>query len=400
MVERPQWSPPRSTLPEPGDGAPLFSMTDALELVRLYGRMIGGVIGLGVIAGLIYLAGATPVYQARSQLLIEARVPHSFIEQLSEAMVALDTPQIESQLALLRSEQIAELVVKRHNLVDDPELGGRVPSWSLFRWWTDPATTPAASATATASGKPAIAPIASGAAPDKPVDSERMLAAMAGLQARMDVRRHGLSYAIDITYTSTDPAMAARMANAIADAYVEDRLRTRAHAARQGSEWLEERIAEIRRQMNAAALDVQQFRARRDYRIIGRGDRTGAGDGDARGAAATSAGPGASAETHTLEELEARAHTYRKIYESYLQGYAESVQRQSYPVTNDRVITRATKPSRKSRPRGSLILLGSVAFSAIGGLGVALLLYSLRGRRMPSTREPAEPAEGSLVKAA
>ena len=89
----------------------------------------------------------------------------------------------------------------------------------------------------------------------------------------MDARRVGLSYAIDITYSSADPAKAARLANAIADAYVEDRLRTRAHSARQGSEWLEEQIADIRRQMNAAALEVQQFRARRDYRIIGRADR-------------------------------------------------------------------------------------------------------------------------------
>lgn len=392
MLDRPHWTSRRDEPPHPGEETPLISMADVHNLLLGYGRMIVGLVVAALAAALVYLAGATPTYQARAQLLIESKVPHSFIEQISEAFVALDTPQVESQLALLRSEQIAELVVRKHDLVDDPELHGRVPSWSLFGSWStpDPKAAPA----------PAAAP---GGQQDAASEADKLLSAIAGLQSRMDVRRHGLSYAIDIVYSSADPAKAARIANAIADGYVEDRLRTRAHAARQGSEWLEERISDIRRQMNAAALDVQEFRARRDYRIVGRSDRAGPGDGDAgkggEARASAAAGAAGAKDTQTLEELEARAHTYRKIYESYLQGYAESVQRQSYPVTNDRVITRATKPGRKSRPRGLLILIGSGLLAAIGGIGIALIHYSISGQRREMRHAPDEAGDGQLVAA-
>lgn len=377
MLERPEWSIERRRASAGDDLPPLASLAGLLGFVRRFGRMVAGIVAICMATALVYLYGATPVYRARAQLLIESKVPHSFIEQISEAFVALDTPQIESQLALLRSEQIAELVVRKLDLVDDAELLGRVPSWSLFGTRVASQTPPSST-----SAQPAASPDPN-AARSNP-SAEQLRSAIAGLQARMEARRVGLSYAIDISYASSSPATAALMANAIADAYVEDRLRTRAHSARQGSEWLEQRIAEIRRQMNAAALDVQEFRARRDYRIIGRNDRGAAIDSEQRVADARAAGSSSSTsavahdkETQTLEELEARAHTFRKIYESYLQGYAESVQRQSFPVTNDRVITRATRPDRKSHPQRLLLLAATGILSVMMGVGIALLLYSL-----------------------
>lgn len=372
MLERPDWSTER--WPAPGDNIrmPLLTLIGALPFLRRFGRLIAVIVAIGILSALVFLMGATPVYRARAQLLIESKVPHSFIEQISEAMVALDTPQIESQLALLRSEQIAELVVRRHSLIDDPELQGRIPAWTLSR---------------KSALVPSSLPAAQGPSFDAPqgtdltAEGEKLRVAIEALQSRMDARRVGLSYAIDIVYSSADPAQAARLANAIADAYVEDRLRTRAQSARQGSEWLEERIAAIRRQMNSAALEVQQFRAKRDYRIIGQSDRV-QNDGDGTRAAgrevdALGAAPQPGKEAQTFEELEARAHTYRKIYESYLQGYAESVQRQSFPVTNDRVITRATRPVGKSYPRGLPTLAIAAVLSTITAFGLALVLLSL-----------------------
>ncbi len=380
MLERPDWSTERRHGPGDDNRTPLLTLFGALAFLRRFGRLIAVIVAAGILAAFVYLMGATPVYHARAQLLIESKVPHSFIEQISEAMVALDTPQIESQLALLRSEQIAELVVRRHNLIDDPELQGKIPSWTLSRPSVQAPAAGHATAPAPASPAPATpSPAAEG--PEAAAEAEKLRVAIEGLLSRMDARRVGLSYAIDIVYSSADPAKAARLANAIADAYVEDRLRTRAHSARQGSEWLEERIADIRRQMNSASLDVQQFRARRDYRIIGRNDRVPA-DGeatpaDARPADPISATPPPGKEAQTLEELEARAHTYRKIYESYLQGYAESVQRQSFPVTNDRVITRATRPVGKSHPRRLLTLVAAGILSFIVAFGLALVVFSL-----------------------
>ena len=65
-----------------------------------------------------------------------------------------------------------------------------------------------------------------------------------------------------------------------------------------------------------------------------------------------------------LRELESNAQTYQALYDNFLQRYMESVQQQSFPVTETRVITAASPPLSPDHPRTRLIL-------ALGG-GVGL----------------------------
>ena len=61
----------------------------------------------------------------------------------------------------------------------------------------------------------------------------------------------------------------------------------------------------------------------------------------------------------TLHNLESSAQTARALYDNFLQRYMESVQQQSFPVTEARLITRATQPLYKSAPRTPLIMGGA-----------------------------------------
>ena len=61
-----------------------------------------------------------------------------------------------------------------------------------------------------------------------------------------------------------------------------------------------------------------------------------------------------------LKALESRAETYRAIYESFLQRSMEAAQQESFPLTEARVITRATPPLSRSKPNLWLVLGGSV----------------------------------------
>jgi capsular exopolysaccharide synthesis family protein len=198
--------------------------------------------------------------------------------------------------------------------------------------------------------------------------------------SRLDVRREGMSHAIDISFTAYDPGLAADIANAIAEAYVADQMATRARAIRQGTEWLEERIEQIRGRMNAAALTVQEFKAKRDYRI--KRDREIGASGTAQDSDR--------AEPNTLDELESRAFAYRKIYENLIQTYAQTVELQSFPVANARVITKATRPSSKSHPRTALVLAFGLMAGTLLGFGISFLRYSLDR----SVRTPAQIREG------
>ncbi|HEY4848668.1 MAG TPA: AAA family ATPase [Methylocella sp.] len=65
-----------------------------------------------------------------------------------------------------------------------------------------------------------------------------------------------------------------------------------------------------------------------------------------------------------LRELESNANNYRTIYDSFLQRYMESVQQQSFPITETRLISPAIPPTHKSRPIALVVL----AISTAGGL--------------------------------
>jgi succinoglycan biosynthesis transport protein ExoP len=68
-----------------------------------------------------------------------------------------------------------------------------------------------------------------------------------------------------------------------------------------------------------------------------------------------------------LRELESNAQSYQAMYDNFLQRYMESVQQQSFPITEARVISAATRPLNKSQPKSLIIL----AASLLGGLVLA-----------------------------
>jgi polysaccharide biosynthesis transport protein len=70
-----------------------------------------------------------------------------------------------------------------------------------------------------------------------------------------------------------------------------------------------------------------------------------------------------------LRELETAANTYRGIYETFLSRFTQSVQQQSFPSTEARVVTVATPPGSPSSPKVALTL----ALATICGLGLGLM---------------------------
>ena len=316
---------------------------DIVRFLRRHARMIVTSTAVTMLAALGYLATSRPLYSARAQLLIDARPLLTAREQSGEAITTLDTPQVESHMMVLRSERIMTRLIRTLDLENDVEFKAPV-----VRWFGLPAQ-------------------------QANTDLDHMRLIIARLEAGLDVRRAGLSYALDISFSWGNPEKAALIANAFADTFVQDQLATRAQAAQQGSVWLEARIDELRKLMNASALMVQEFRAKRDYRIVSRRDVDG--QQQIRSVTGTDP-PGTVTEHQTLEELESKASTYRKIYESFLQAYAESVQRQSYPVASARVITLAMKPHANSHPKSALVMLLATLFGGLAGMTIAVFQHS------------------------
>ena len=70
----------------------------------------------------------------------------------------------------------------------------------------------------------------------------------------------GVSFVANVAFTSENSRKAAEIANAIAAAYIDDKLTFRADTMRKASVWLEDRIKELRAQSVAADRAVESFK--------------------------------------------------------------------------------------------------------------------------------------------
>lgn len=368
----PQWqSISARTSSEDSD---FISLADIATFLKQYARTIAACVLAAVLCAWFYVATTDRVYTAQTQILIEPKMSQLLQQQQTEVNLTLDTAQIESQIAVMQSEKIATMVINELNLAEDPifnrshsptfterllKLSERLGSWD-GGWLGE----------FLGSDK-----VNDGASDGSELSHfERSRVTMWAYRDGLDVRRVGVSYAINISFQSLDPETSAKVANATAEAFVREQLETKAASARQGGAWLELRLNELRAQMNLATKVEQQFRAKHDY-SVGGGQVAGEGEHGRTGAAAP-----------TLEELQVTADTYRKMYESFLQAYTNSVSQQSYPVADARVITAATRPLSASAPRPKLLL----AFGMLAGLMVGVALAFVRhtlNRTLRSSRQ-------------
>ena len=88
---------------------------------------------------------------------------------------------------------------------------------------------------------------------------------------------------------------------------------------------------------------------------------------------------GANVTLVTLRQLEREAETYRNLHQTFLQRYQEAVQRQSFPITEARVITAASTPTGPSHPRTPLVLVLSLMLGGVVGVGLGAL-FEFRDR--------------------
>jgi polysaccharide biosynthesis transport protein len=207
-----------------------MDLVDIYAFLRSNWRIIAGWIVAAVIVALVYAFTATPLYTATADLALDSRKIQAF--KNNDKVVGdttLDSSQVESEVELLRSESIAIAVVKDLKLTDDPEFVGT--GRGLF------------STTLGASN-----------------EDTRNRIAVAALRGSLSVRRIGLTHVLEVSFRSPDREKAARIANAVADAYVTDQLSSKYESARRASIWLQERITELRNQSNTAAQAVEHYK--------------------------------------------------------------------------------------------------------------------------------------------
>ncbi len=439
---------------------------------RQWRVVVAGLVG-GLVLGIFYVLTAVPLYTASTSVLID-RENRAIADQLSTlGGVVDDEATVLSQVELLKSDTISLAVVDKLKLTDDAAFnasGGSLIGTVIssirsivdVKSWFSSSVEPAGE------------------------QETRRQAASQRVQGGMTVSRVGRTYVLEISYVSPSAALSGRVARAIADAYLTDKLDSKYEATRRAGTWLQERIEELRQKSLDTDLAVQKFRTAnglvstgdrlvtdqqltelnsalivaqadtakaqanlsRIRDIIAKGqtdaivtavldssisntlrekfleaskreaeiaDRLGPNHAQAirlRGemreyqrlmfeelgriaesyqsdldvaksreksltesvAQATGISATANETQVQLRELEREAETYKNLYQTFLQRYQESIQQQSFPVTEARIISRATDPDRPSHPRKALAL----ALSLVLGIGVGVGLGALR----------------------
>ncbi len=397
-------------------------------------------------------------------MIIDTRKFQVMQQQSPVNDVPVDSSAVESQVEILKSENVALAVIRDLKLADDPEFVG--------------SRTGAAGAVLDF-----VSGLFTGRAPLLEFDRTRR--AVRAFQKQLDVRRRGMTYVIEISFRSLDPERAAQIANAVADAYIVDQLDSKYQATRRASVWLQDRIQELRSQASNAERAVLDYKKANNI-VTSSGkllDEQQLGElntqlvqvksqvADAKAkldrieAVVKAGAPDATvadtlnnqvitklrsqylelanreadwssrygcnhlaavnlrnqmreiqssmmdelkrlAESYksdyaiavqrqneieravndsvsqsqstnqaqvTLRELQSSAQTYRSLYDNFLQRYMENVQQQSFPVSEARVITRASRPLSKSHPQTLVVLAISTLGGLIAGLGLGVL---------------------------
>ncbi|MGY4468055.1 succinoglycan biosynthesis transport protein ExoP [Bradyrhizobium sp. LB9.1b] len=75
----------------------------------------------------------------------------------------------------------------------------------------------------------------------------------------------------------------------------------------------------------------------------------------------------------TIKDLESRAKGLRSLYETFLQRYMGSAQQETFSISETRVISPASPPSSKSKPKTRLVLAVGILGGLALGVGLALL---------------------------
>jgi succinoglycan biosynthesis transport protein ExoP len=235
------------TAPSMSDGDPRSYTVDLRELVQILSRrrwiVILTTLALLLIATIFVLI-VTPRYTATATVLIDphrSSVVDSNNNQPASANSAADDSVINSQVSLIQSVAVLQRVVSQLNLAHDPEFG---PHSSIFSPIKKLFTTPQTLA---------------------PGQSEEDVARTAALEfllrKRLKVSRDTTTFVINIDVSSEYPEKAAKIANAIAESYFNEQVRSRYDTQKIAASWFNKQIEDLKSQVLASDKAVEEFRA-------------------------------------------------------------------------------------------------------------------------------------------
>jgi polysaccharide biosynthesis transport protein len=202
--------------------------------------VVVSVLLLSLTIAYLALARITPIYLASSHVMIEARRTRIIDLQDIFTQMAPMGLMISSEVEVLRSLSIAQRVANTLDLYNDPAFNGALRTEKTNRtaeFFFDLI----AELKSNVFGAPEPVTLS-------PQEQDRVMrmAVVNAVRGGLSAEALPQSLVIRIDYSSTDPAQAARLANAYADAYIDEQLEAKFETVRHATTWLNDRLETLR----------------------------------------------------------------------------------------------------------------------------------------------------------
>ncbi len=210
-----------------------LDLRDILGILRRRSRIIAAAVASALVLGVAYILLVPQEYTATSVILIDPRQTRVISSEDVLSGIGSDRAAVESQVELIESSALALRIVDQLKLDEDPEFAANMARrWLVNLFGSDARAT---------------------LEKNKVVEKFR---------ENLVVKRRGLTYVLEIRFSSQDAAKAALIANAVTNAYLSEQLGAKQDATTDASDWLETRIDALQDAVREADQKVADFKAR------------------------------------------------------------------------------------------------------------------------------------------
>ncbi len=218
-----------------------------LVFVRSY-RLILGVMAATIFLALVFIWITPPLYGAKVELLVDPRQKQTIDDEISptglgSSAAGADTLLLESQLEVIASRSVMERLMREENLTEDPE------------FVTSPSG-PTAQSIKNVIKTVLFGPHEASWQSTSPHDK-----ALKKLRKRLEIGRERNTYVIGISMMSVNAEKAARIANRVAEIYIENVNSAASESTREAAVNLESKLVQLREEAQRSAEDVERYKS-------------------------------------------------------------------------------------------------------------------------------------------
>jgi polysaccharide biosynthesis transport protein len=220
------------------DDASHISLKHLWQVIKLRWRLVSLVTTLLFVGITAYVLSLRPMYTADSVVLLAPITEALSEDQTGEHLTPMTDPFfIRSETAILNSDELCRQVIAQLDLANSPEFAPRSGWRQLFGLAPAPTKHPFLS--------------------DREVNLDRVLRLY---HERLSVFNDGRSKTVAVAFTASDPRLAAKIADAHAQAYLHEQSSRRTGTQQRAIEWLRHEVDARAQDVRDADILVQQYR--------------------------------------------------------------------------------------------------------------------------------------------